>query len=79
MQQPNTILMRAPDVCDTLRLGKSKLWELVANDALPVVRIGRAVRFRRSDVEAFVAALAADSGDAEDGGGDMTHDRPRQM
>lgn len=66
MTQPET---RAPDrllnwseVCDLLGIGRTKLWELRQQGHLPEVRMPsatgkrRALRWRQSDVEAFIQA-----------------------
>ena len=58
--EENPILMTAAEVCAALHLGKSKLWELVGENHLPVVRIGRATRFPRHAVLAYVANLLED-------------------
>jgi excisionase family DNA binding protein len=40
---------------DLLRISRSKLYELMAEGQLHPVRIGRAVRFRISDLEDFAS------------------------
>lgn len=38
------LLLTIPQVCETLGLGKTKVYELIATEGLPVVRFGKAVR-----------------------------------
>ena len=38
------LLLSIPDVAATLGLGRSKVYELIAKEGLPVVRFGRSVR-----------------------------------
>ncbi len=40
-------LLRLAEVQKVLRIGRSKLYEMIARGDLPVVRIGRAVRIPR--------------------------------
>jgi excisionase family DNA binding protein len=42
MLQP--LLLSIPEVAKSLRLSRTKVYELIAVDGLPVVRFGRAVR-----------------------------------
>jgi excisionase family DNA binding protein len=37
-------LLSVPEVAKTLGLGRTKVYELIAREGLPVVRFGRAVR-----------------------------------
>jgi excisionase family DNA binding protein len=39
-----------------LNIGRSLAYRLIESGALPVVRIGRALRVRRSDLDAYVEA-----------------------
>jgi predicted DNA-binding transcriptional regulator AlpA len=61
-------ILTASEVAAWLRLSKSQVYELtkertrsgdVRKDPLPVVKIGTAVRFRRSDLEAWIEKLAS--------------------
>jgi len=55
-------LLTPEEVSKLLRVSKRSLYELLRRDSgLPVVRLGRAVRFRSVDVEAFVEKLAKES------------------
>jgi excisionase family DNA binding protein len=57
--QPGAIrLLRIDDVADRLAVSRSMAWKLVTYGQLRSVRIGRAVRVRPTDLEAFVAAAA---------------------
>jgi excisionase family DNA binding protein len=38
------LLLSIPEVAKTLGLGRTKVYELIATEGLPVVRFGRAVR-----------------------------------
>ena len=48
-------LLRTDDVQKLLRIGRSKLYEMIAHGELPVVRIGRAVRIPRHELERWIA------------------------
>jgi hypothetical protein len=50
----------------TIGIGKSKMYELVKKGAISTQRIEGATIVLRSDLEAFLAALPAASGDGED-------------
>lgn len=47
-------LLTIRDVCATLSVGRTTVWQLRRQGKLPAVQIGSAVRFRRSDVEALI-------------------------
>lgn len=49
-----SMLLRIPEVAAELRLGRSSIYQLIQNGELPVVRVGRAVRVARADLEAWV-------------------------
>lgn len=51
-------LLRIEDVADQLSVSRSMAWKLIAHGQLRSVRIGRAVRVRPGDLDAFVAAAA---------------------
>ena len=38
------LLLSIPQVCKSLSLGRTKVYELIEGEALPVVRFGRSVR-----------------------------------
>ena len=50
---PDTVLLNAEEVAQILRVPKS--WIYSHLDRLPTVRLGRYVRFRRTDIENFLA------------------------
>ncbi|MFJ8668539.1 helix-turn-helix domain-containing protein [Streptomyces sp. NPDC093600] len=50
-------LFTVKDAADYLSLGRSTIYELMAAGALPYVKVGRARRVRRTDLDAFAAAL----------------------
>jgi excisionase family DNA binding protein len=47
-------LLRIEDVADRLTVSRSMAWKLVAGGELRSVRIGRSVRVRPADLEAYV-------------------------
>jgi excisionase family DNA binding protein len=49
-------LLRLDDVMAELGIGRTKVHALVWSGELPIVRIGRAIRVRRADLDAFVEA-----------------------
>ncbi len=49
-------LLRIEDVAERLAVSRSMAWKLIAYGQLRSVRIGRAVRVRPQDLEAYVAA-----------------------
>ena len=52
------LLLRAEEVARLTSLGRSTIFNLLASGELPAVRIGRAVRVRRSDLESWIEARA---------------------
>jgi excisionase family DNA binding protein len=48
-------LLRVEQVADRLNVSRSFAWKLVAQGDLPSLRLGRAVRVRVSDLEAYLA------------------------
>ena len=51
-------LMKPKDAADYLALDEGTVRNLAASGVLPKVKIGRSLRFRLSDLNAFVAARA---------------------
>jgi len=51
------LLLTIPEAADRLGIGRSKLYELVAEGELGVVRIGRAVRVEAAEIVDFVTRL----------------------
>ena len=52
-QQP--LLLRIPEVCSRLGLGRSTVYELIRRGDLPTIRIGRAVRVPTAGLETWIA------------------------
>lgn len=50
----NEPLLTLAEVGDVLGLGRTRIHQLSASGALTVVRIGRAVRVRPTDLDAFI-------------------------
>ena len=48
-------LLRIEDVADRLSVSRSMAWKLIDSGVLRSVRIGRAVRVRPADLEAYLA------------------------
>ena len=48
-------LLRIGEIAERLSVSRSMAWKLIALGHLPSVRIGRAVRVRPQDLEAYVA------------------------
>ena len=57
-----TLLLKAEDIMKTLRIGRSKTYELMASGQLPVVRIGRSVRVPLDSLRAWIGRQAAEDG-----------------
>lgn len=53
------LLIRAEEAAKLLGLGRSKVFEMIAAGELPVVRIGRAVRVPRAQLEHWIEARTA--------------------
>lgn len=51
------LLYKPEEAAEVLALGRSTVYELMAEGALKYVKRGRSRRIRRSDLEAFVNAL----------------------
>lgn len=54
-----SLLVTPEEAAKVLRIGRSKIYELIASGALKSVRIGRSRRIRWGDLQAFVDSLAA--------------------
>ena len=44
------------ELCELLGIGRTLAYQLVAERAIPAVKIGRAVRVRKADVESWLEA-----------------------
>jgi excisionase family DNA binding protein len=53
---PQRLLLRIPEAAETLGIGRTKIYELIATGELPTVRFGRAVRISVSTLQKWVAA-----------------------
>ncbi|WP_432175037.1 helix-turn-helix domain-containing protein [Streptomyces sp. Tue6028] len=51
------LLYKPEEAAKALSLGRSTIYVLMAEGALKYIKLGRTRRIRRSDLEAFVAAL----------------------
>lgn len=51
------LLLTIKEVQDITRLGRTKVYELMRDGHLPVVRIGRAIRVRREALEQWLESL----------------------
>jgi excisionase family DNA binding protein len=54
-------LLDADDVCGLWKVRKSWLYDAVESGAIPVVRLGKQLRFRPADIAAYLHASAASS------------------
>ena len=48
------LLLSIPDVATSLRLGRTKVYELIAQEGLPVIRFGRSVRVSAASLQKWV-------------------------
>ena len=46
--------MKVAEVAQELRIARSRAHELIANGTIPVVKIGRSVRLRRTELERWL-------------------------
>jgi excisionase family DNA binding protein len=53
---PQRLLLRIPEVAETLGIGRTKIYEMIATGELPTVRFGRAVRISASTLQKWVEA-----------------------
>ena len=56
----NARLLRLEDIADRLAISRSMAWKLLATGELKAVRIGRAVRVRPADLEAYIERAAGE-------------------
>jgi excisionase family DNA binding protein len=52
----DTMLLKPEEAASLLRVGRTKLFQLVWSGELPVVRIGRSVRLPRAELERWIEA-----------------------
>ena len=50
-------LLTVPEVCDWLRINRSKLYRMTYKNQIPVIRLHRRLRFRRSAIEQWLAEM----------------------
>ncbi|MFB6820313.1 helix-turn-helix domain-containing protein [Streptomyces virginiae] len=55
------VLCTVKDAVALLRLGRSTIYELMASGELPFIKLGRARRIKRVDIDAFVDQLQPQS------------------
>jgi excisionase family DNA binding protein len=48
------LLLSVPQVAKTLGIGRTKVYELIADEGLPVIRFGRAVRVPVASLQRWV-------------------------
>ncbi|MFL5707085.1 MAG: helix-turn-helix domain-containing protein [Ktedonobacteraceae bacterium] len=51
---PFLLLLSIPEAAKTLGLGRTKVYELIATEGLPVVRFGRAVRVSVNSLQQWI-------------------------
>ena len=51
---PQRLLLRIPEVAETLGIGRTKIYEMIARGELPTVRFGRAVRISVTTLQNWV-------------------------
>ncbi len=52
------LLATIPEAYEALRIGRTKLYELITNGEIEVVQIGKSVRVTRKSLEKFVRSKA---------------------
>lgn len=52
---PNGQLLRIEDISKQIRISKSMVWKLINGGEIHSYRIGRAVRVKQQDVDAYLA------------------------
>lgn len=53
----NETLLTCTEVQAILRIGKSKLYKLIREEKLPVIRLGNTYRIRMSELETYLTNL----------------------
>lgn len=53
--EPPKPLLTIPQVARLLSLGKTKVYEMVYTDGLPIIRFGKSVRVHPDDLERWIA------------------------
>lgn len=57
----DSLLLTPRELAQVLRLGRNKTYELLASGAIPVIRVGRAIRVPRRAVEQWIADQVKES------------------
>ncbi len=52
--QPASLLITVEEAAKLLKIGKTKMYELIRNEDLPVVRFGKVVRIDMTDLQAWL-------------------------
>lgn len=52
--QPASLLITVEEAAKLLKIGKTKMYELIRNENLPVVRFGKVVRIDMTDLQAWL-------------------------
>ena len=50
----NDKLLTVSEIAEIFRVGRSKAYDIVGKREIPYIRIGREIRFRRSDIDAYL-------------------------
>lgn len=59
-----SLLMRPAEVAQVLAISRSRAYELLAKNVIPgTVRLGKSIRVKRADLEAWVAGLGKEEAD----------------
>lgn len=56
--QMNETLLTCTEVQAILRIGKSKLYRLIREEKLPVIRLGNTYRIRKSELENYLTKIS---------------------
>jgi excisionase family DNA binding protein len=51
---PQRLLLRIPEVAETLGIGRTKIYEMIATGELPTIRVGRAVRISVTALQKWI-------------------------
>ena len=65
----NKLLHKLPDACEALGIGRSTLYELIADGTLATVKIGRRTLIAHDELERYVSTLKGASTDRVSGCG----------
>jgi excisionase family DNA binding protein len=53
--KPASEWMTLDEVCEYLNLSKSNLYKLSMNNSIPLYRIGRILKFKKSEIDAWIS------------------------